>query len=393
MLDVQEIRQTELLCRNKLKLIRGGKEYFDLLIKLINNATESIHLQTYIYDDDETGSQVATALKAAALRNVSVYLMADGYASQVISQKFINDLRNNGVHFRLFEPLLRSKYFYFGRRLHHKVVVIDARYSLVGGVNITNRYNDMQGKPAWLDFALYADGDISRELYIICWKAWNGFSVRKRLTQLKETNSFPSYDYAEMSNVKIRRNDWIRRKNEISESYFSLFSNARSQITIVCSYFLPGIKLRGLLSKAAARGVKIKILTAGHSDIMLAKHAERWLYDWLLRNNIRILEYQPSILHAKVAICDSKWFTIGSYNVNNISAYASIELNLDVHDPALAMEVEQTINEIIKKDAVPITPEIHKRSTNIFIKLKRWLSYQAIRLVFNGMTFYYRQRS
>ena len=90
--------------------------------------------------------------------------------------------------------------------------------------------------------------------------------------------------------------------------------------------------MRRLLTNAAKRGVKIKVITAGPSDIMLAKHAERWMYDWLLRNKIELYEYQPAILHAKVAVCDSEWITIGSYNLNNISAYASIELNLDVHN-------------------------------------------------------------
>ncbi|MCZ2460319.1 MAG: phospholipase D-like domain-containing protein, partial [Chitinophagales bacterium] len=141
---------------NKVQLIRGGKEYFDLLLKLIGMAKDTIHLQVYIFDDDETGKKVAEALKTAVQRKVQVYLMADGYASQVMSQKFIDELRAAGIHFRLFEPVFRSKYFYFGRRLHHKVFVVDTRYALVGGLNISDRYNDMPGQPAWLDFALFA---------------------------------------------------------------------------------------------------------------------------------------------------------------------------------------------------------------------------------------------
>jgi cardiolipin synthase len=117
---------------------------------LINKATESIHLQTYIYDDDETGRQVADALIAAAKRNVSVYLLTDGYASQVMAKKFIHELKVSGVHFSFFEPLFRSKYFYFGRRLHQKVFVADTKFALVGGINITNRYNDMLVNPPGL---------------------------------------------------------------------------------------------------------------------------------------------------------------------------------------------------------------------------------------------------
>jgi len=147
---------------------------------LIHNATESIHLQTYIYDDDDTGRLIGEALKAAANRKVAVHLLADGYASKVMSKKFIRELRDAGVQVRLFEPLLKSKYFYFGRRMHQKVFVVDAKFSMVGGINITNRYNDMPGKKAWFDFAVYAEGEISRDLCVLCWKTWYGFPSKMR---------------------------------------------------------------------------------------------------------------------------------------------------------------------------------------------------------------------
>jgi len=95
-------------------------------------------------------------------------------ASQVLSQSFIDELRKTGIHFRFFESIFKSKYFYFGRRLHHKVAVFDAKYALVGGVNISDRYNDLRGKQAWLDFALYVEGEIAKQLCGLCWLTWNG---------------------------------------------------------------------------------------------------------------------------------------------------------------------------------------------------------------------------
>jgi cardiolipin synthase A/B len=391
--NVKEINTIKPITRDKIKLIRGGKEYFDLLIQLINEAGESIHLQTYIYDDDETGEQVANALKAAVQRNVAVYLLADGYASQVMSQNFINGLRGSGIHFRFFQPLLKSKYFYFGRRLHHKIFVADAKYSLVGGINVTDRYNDMPGKKAWLDFALYAEGEISRELCVLCWKTWNGFPAKMGRTPCDEIKMPVENNGRVAYKISMRRNDWVREKNEISETYLKMFRNARSHITILCSYFLPGKVIRSLLSKAARRGVKIKVITAGPSDVMLAKYAERWLYDWLLRNKIELYEYQSVVLHAKVAVCDGEWLTIGSYNINNVSAYASIELNLDVHKPDLAASTEELINMIVENHCVPITLKNHVRSKNIFKQFTRWFSYQFIRTVFYLLTFYYKQKS
>jgi cardiolipin synthase len=382
---------TEYTAQNKVQLIRGGKQYFDLLLQLIHTARESIHLQTYIYDDDETGVLVAEALKAAVKRKVQVYLIADGYASQVMSQKFIDDLRNAGIYFKMFEPVFRSKRFYFGRRLHHKVAVTDARFALVGGVNISNRYNDMPGKPAWLDFALYVEGEIARELCVLCWKTWYGFPSKMKITPCEEKEIVYTINPEKACLVRMRREDWVRRKIQVSKTYIEILRNARSHVTILCSYFLPGRKIRHLLSKASRRGVNIKVITAGRSDVMLTKYAERWLYDWLLRNKIELYEYQKNILHGKIAVCDSAWMTVGSYNVNNISAYASIELNLDVKNPAFANQVETLLENIIMDDCILISKEQHKRTKNIFKQFSRWLSYQFIRSVFYLFTFYFKQ--
>lgn len=376
-----------------VKLVQGGSDYFTLLLQMIADARESIHLQTYIFDDDETGNAVADALKAAARRKVNVYLLVDGYASQVMSQRFIDALRESGVQFRFFEPLFRSRYFYFGRRLHHKIVVVDACHALVGGINVSNRYNDMPGERAWLDFALYTSGESAAALCVLCWKTWNSFKSGMSPAPCDQNPGLSDRGKdSRVPTVLLKRNDWVRNKKEISNTYISMFRHARSHIVIVCSYFLPGKVIRRLLGRAAARGVKIKIITAGPSDVMMAKHAERWLYDWLLRNRIELYEYQPAVLHAKIAVCDSEWFTVGSYNINNISAYASIELNLDVHDPALATAAEQQLLTICERDCRKITPETLSRNTNLFQRLLRWFSYQIIRGVFYVLTFYYKQK-
>ncbi len=380
---------TGYLFGNRVQLVHGGREYFQILLQLIGEARESIHLQTYIFDDDETGTQVAEALMAAAARKVDVHLLTDGYASQVLSQRLINRMRGAGIQFRFFEPVFKSKHFYFGRRMHHKVFVADARVSLTGGVNISNRYNDMPGTPAWLDFALYAEGPVAQQLCVLCWKTWYSFPKKMGLTPCEELPVLPPLQPAN-TGVRMRRNDWVRRKNEISVTYIEMFRHARSHITILCSYFLPGKVIRRLLQHASRRGVKITVITAGPSDIMLAKHAERWLYDWLLRNKIELYEYQPSVLHGKVAVCDGEWLTIGSYNVNNISAYASIELNLDVRDAVLARETEAAFQELIAQHCIPINSQTHKR--NPLVQLVRWFSYHFIRLVFYLFTFYYKKQ-
>lgn len=378
---------------NKVELIRGGKQYFEVLHEMIENAKESIHLQTYIYDDDETGTRVAEALIDAANRNVKVYVLVDGYASQSLSRTFKDMLEGAGIHFRFFEPLFKSRHFYFGRRLHSKVVVTDTKYALVGGVNITDRYNDMPAEPAWLDFALFVEGPVVKEVCILCWKNWKGYPRRMKKTPCEEQESRFHFNSSETSKVRMRRNDWVRNKLEISNSYIEMFKNAKAHITILSSYVLPGSIFRKNLEKAIKRGVKVKMIISGESDIKMVKYAERYWYDWLMRNNIQIYEYTRTVLHGKLAVCDSEWMTIGSYNVNDLSAYASIELNFDVRDPRFINKVENVLQNIIEKDCILISKEEHLvRNRNLVKRFGQWFSYSIIRLTFNIFTFYYRHQ-
>jgi cardiolipin synthase A/B len=376
---------------NQVKLIHAGKEFFDKLLELIHKATESIHIQMYIFDDDETGQMVVDALKLAVQRKVAVYLLADGYASQSLTRQFIDDLRIAGIHFRYFEPLLKSKYFYLGRRLHHKLVVVDTRWALVGGVNISNRYNDMPDQPAWLDFALYVEGEIALPLCVLCWKAWKGYPSYMNITPCEEKKINFEIPEENRSRVRMRRNDWVRRKNQITATYLQMLNGAKTKVIILCSYFLPGRAIRNSLRKAVKRGVIIKVVMAGRSDVMIAKRAERWYYDWLLRNGLELYEYQKNILHGKLATADDSWMTIGSFNVNDISTYASIELNLDVDDPGVTRQTREMLEEIMQKDCIRITQEQYARSKNMFQQFLNWLSYRTFRTIFFLFTFYFKQ--
>jgi cardiolipin synthase len=378
---------------NKVSLIRGGAQYFELLEQLISAATQIIHLQVYIFDEDETGKRIGAALMAAAKRNVDVYLMADGYASKSLSHPFVRELTDGGINFRFFEPVFRGSNFYFGRRLHHKLVVIDNAIALVGGINISNHYNDLPGNAAWLDFALLSEGDIVKELCVLCWKTWKGFSPAKVFEPCIASTGLPVMPEGEKAAVRMRRNDWVRQKNQISKTYVQMLDGASSHISILCSYFLPGSIIRKNIKRAVKRGVSIKVIMAGKSDLVVAKNAERFMYDWLLRNKVAIYEYQPTVLHGKIAVCDSKWMTIGSYNVNDISAYASIELNLDIKNDLFAKEVENTLEAIILNDCRQVTNETHIRSKNSWKQFSRWVSYELFRLGFNLFTFYFKQKA
>ncbi len=375
---------------NKVSLVRGGVAYFSAIKEIIRRAERSIHLQTYIYEEDETGKDIAQELIKASSRGVSVYILLDGYASRKLSDSFIRRFKDAGIHFRFFEPVLRSNSFYFGRRLHHKVLVADAHYALVAGVNISNKYNDLPGDPAWLDWAISLEGETATELYKICISLWVKFPAEVKRIILSE--KMPAINSSWNCPVRVRRNDWVTRKNEISRSYLEMFNKANSEIIIMSSYFLPGRVFRKNLSRAVKRGVRIKLILAGASDVWVSKQAERYMYRWLFRNGIEIFEYPHNILHGKLAVYDSSWVTGGSYNVNNISAYASIELNLDIKDNNFAKHVRNTLQDIIHIDCVRVTEDEYSVTYNLFERFLQYLSYEAVRLIFFLFTFYFRQR-
>lgn len=364
---------------NKIQLIKGGSQYFNFLKELIGKAKQSIYIRIYILDDDTTGRGIADELIKAAERKVAVFLIADGYASQSLSKEFIKNLKDKGVHFKYFEPLFKSTHFYFGRRMHEKVVVVDGRYALVGGINFADRYNDIDGVSAWLDYALYVEGEAGFELYKYCVSDWNS----RKEVQLPEV----LFDLEEKDcSVRIRRNDWVKGTYEVWRTYFDWFNQAEETITIMCSYFLPGRVLRNRLSLAAKRGVRIKVILAGISDVMLAKHAERYLYTWMHKNNIEIYEYQKSVLHAKMMVVDNHFVTIGSFNVNDLSAYASLELNLDVRNKPFASSVTKIMETIIERDCTRITKKIFITNTTFIKRIVQRGSYEIVRFILNLST-------
>jgi cardiolipin synthase len=380
------------ISQNSIELIRGGRTYFDQILHLINHAQAIIQLQVYIYDDDETGKEITRALISAAKRNVEVYLMADGYASQKLSRKFMHELKEAGVHFRFFEPLFRSRHSYFGRRLHHKVIVVDNRFAMVGGINISNHYNDMPDQPGWLDFAVCMKGAIVKELCRICQKTWMGYLSETQVNFCSEYPDPPHISPGEDCQLRVRRNDWIMKKNQVSRSYLEMFRNAEHEIIMMSGYFLPGPIMRRNMKLATKRGVKIKLILAGISDVMVAKNAERFMYNWLFKNNISVYEYKPCVLHGKVAVHDRAWATVGSYNVNIISAYASIELNIDINNSGFAAGVQDMLEQIIRKDCEQITREDFIQRRGIFHRIWDRICYGFIRFLFYIFTFNFKQR-
>jgi cardiolipin synthase len=377
---------------NKVRLVHGGADYFSTLVQLIDQATNTIHLQTYIFDGDETGQLVSAALLRAAARRIQIFILLDGYASQHLSPEIISKWKAAGIHFRWFSPLLKSRHFYLGRRMHHKVFVADASFGLAGGVNISDRYNDIGGQPAWLDRALLVEGQAALKLHIICRDMWT--KAYWNLDRSRKANRFPHLPGVipeEECLVRVRRNDWVQGLNQISRSYVEMFRQAHSHVIVLSAYFMPGPILRKQMAQAAHRGVNIRIIVGAVSDVKISRLAEQYMYRWLFANQIEVYEYQGTVLHGKMAAYDGLWMTNGSYNVNRISAYASVELNMDVRNTAFAAQAEADLEEIIGDHCIRIDPNNYFQHHHWLQGLRQWAAYETVRIIFFLFTFYFKQ--
>jgi cardiolipin synthase len=362
-----------------IELLQSGEPFFASVEKVIDEAKHYIHFQTYILDEDETGKRIINALIRAAGRGVRTYLLLDAFGTGYLSKEFIDSIENSGILFRFFSPTLITKGFQLSLRLHSKVVLADGGVAIIGGMNFANRYHGTPGKKEWLDFALLIKGPECVHILSILKKLWNKTFISKE-ERSREMIHTPVL-HKEDIKIKVQQNNWYRRKIEILRSYRYALKTAQKRVILFASYFLPGRNERKLLRNASMRGVDITIVFSAKSDAPMFERATNFLYDFILRNKIKIYEYLPSNLHAKVATVDGKWSTIGSYNMNHLSDYASIEINVDILDEGFALHFEELLRSIIDKDCRQITAEEYNRRQTWYSKIRGWISYQMIRLL------------
>jgi cardiolipin synthase len=356
-------------------LVHSGEDYFSRLERIILDAKTEINIQTYIFDYDNIGKKIIAALKIAASRNVKINILLDGFGSFSFPEEVIKELNETGINIRFFSPFFSANSLYIGRRLHHKIIVADSKIALIGGINIADKYHGTRTAEPWLDYAVELnDQKIALDLQELC----EDIYLRKRIIRRKEIKSIIGID--EKSIITILQNDWLKRKNQIYNAYIKNIGNAKKEIVIVGSYFLPGKRLLNSLKKASQNGVKIKLILSGISDIPMARRASCHLYAKLLRYNIEIYEWEKSILHGKVAVIDNNWTTIGSFNLNNLSSFASIEMNVGINSDEFANNYLLHLNEIMEQ-CERITPETLEIRYNLTSKFNNWLSYWTTRTI------------
>ena len=369
---------------HQLQLLQGGKDFFPALIEAIDASAHEVRMETYIFNAVGSGALVAAALERAALRGVKVCLVMDGVGTPALDQHWCSRFQAAGVVWRIFAPMGR-----FGllipsrwRRLHRKLCVVDGQVAFCGGINVLDDFFDPNHGALSLprlDFAVRVSGPLVREAHAeqaqFWWRlqavqtaqqmdllaAWQALQLAVALAPPSQMTSpalaVPAAGATARSALVLRDN--LRHRADIERAYRKAIGEATQEIIIANAYFLPGRKLRRSLTHAAQRGVRVRLLLQGRYEYFMQYHAARPVYAVLLAAGVEIHEYSVSFLHAKVAVIDSRWATVGSSNLDPLSLLLAREANVVVEDPAFARQLRAQLEQAIEHGGCRVDPKTY----------------------------------
>ena len=373
---------------NRIELLQNGAEYFPRLLAAIEAAEQSIYIEAYIFELDDIGQRVSDALTAAAQRGVSVHLLIDGFGSQAAADTLIAKLGPKGAKVIVFR---RTRWWRFERRLlrrlHRKVSLFDNRLAFVGGINIIDDYHHPDPEPVRaklgprFDFAVACEGPLVSAIAFTVTRLWWTVSV---LQMKRRPSSRPQYIEPQPARDGVRAalllRDNLRNRRTIERAYMDAFAHARHEVLIANAYFLPGKKFRDALCNLAERGVRVRLLLQGLVEYPLQYYAQQALYGDLVKCGVQIYQYTPSYLHAKVAVVDQKWATVGSSNIDPYSLLLAREANVAVYDDAFAKDLQQALEAAIANDSTVVDADACARRSRLR-RAMSWVAYQLVRVL------------
>lgn len=360
--------------------MRNGEEYFPAIEAALDRAIDEIYLEAYIFTNDATGRRIAEALKRAAFRGVKTHLLIDGFGSIGLPKTIIDDFEAAGVMVLKFRPktspwTLRRRRL---RRLHRKIVVVDREIAFVGGINIVD---DMQTSPRY-DYAVSVQGPLVEEIHDSARHVWSRVAWRRMRNYWNRDVGGRSSSIEPRGRMRsaflVRDN--IRHRRDIEDAYLQEIEQAQSEIIVANAYFFPGLNFRHALLDASGRGVRVVLLLQGKMDHPLLQYASHALYGGFLEAGIEIYEYRLSIMHAKVAVIDEHWATVGSSNLDPFSLLLSLEANVVVDDESFAKELKHSLNQAIDCESRRIVKK-NWRTKSFHLRLASWLSYGLVRFM------------
>jgi cardiolipin synthase len=372
---------------NRVCLLESGGEYFPRLLAAIGAAMHSIHLETYMFAEDTIGRRVVDALSMAAGRGVAVRLVVDGFGTGVFAQSLTRRLEALGAQVVVYRPdrwwrLQRRSL----RRLHRKLVLIDDQIGFVGGINIIDDHHhpDFEAGPIGprFDFAVMCEGPIVAQIAYAMKRLW--WTIRLR--QLRRGAGTPPVLALEalppplVDGVRaaLLLRDNFRNRRTIERAYLDALEAARGDVLIAMAYFVPGRTFRRMLVGCARRGIRVRLLLQGRVEYAVQHYGQEALYGQLLEAGVEIYEYESSFLHAKVAVVDDFWATVGSSNIDPYSLLLAREANVAVYDATFARDLRARLERAIVEHSRPVRGEDFARR-GLLRRGLNWIAYGILR--------------
>lgn len=374
---------------NRLVLLETGQAYFPALEAAILGATREIFLETYIFQDDRVGRGIAAALRAAALSGVQVRVLVDGFGSSGFVASLLPGLQEAGVEVMVYRREIRRFTLrrHRLRRLHRKLAVVDGRIAFVGGINLIDDFDPLVPGHPRHDYAVQIEGPALAPILAAMERLWRQVrwaQLRRRPPRPGDSSADTTPAGSSLAAFVIRDN--LRHRRDIEEAYLQAIQHAQQEVLIANAYFLPGRRFRQALVEAAHRGVRVTLLLQGRVEYWLQHYATQALYPHLLANGIRLFEYQRSFLHAKVAVIDETWATVGSSNIDPFSLLLAREANLVVADPDFNADLRRRLQLAIAEGAVELRPKSLRRRS-VLARAASWVAYSLMRFAV-GMSGY-----
>lgn len=350
---------------DRITLHFDGQEALKAMIAAADAARHELLVESYIFRDDATGRRLQSALIDARRRGVTVRVLADAFGSFGTRSRFWNELRAAGVAVRLFHRL-SLRFWLQPLRDHRKLLVADRRLALTGGMNIGDEYgSSRRHRPdAWRDTQVEVEGPTAEELAAVFSESWEQAGGSPLTAEAADEDGAVSPDAPRSAGpqaqeagatVMVQDSRPFRGHRETAAALAAILAAARRRAWITNSYFVPGPRAASLLTATAARGVDVRLLLPGPTDIQLVRHAGHASFTRLLRSGVRIYEYRPAVLHAKTLVADDSVAVVGSTNLDLRSFRYNGECNLVIFDSATAGHLaEQFERDLAESDAVEL---------------------------------------
>lgn len=355
-----------------ITLLCGGTDFFAALVHAIDGAQHEVCLETYIFDFQGAALSVADALTRAAQRGVRVRLVVDGAGTGKLPALWRQRWDAVGLQYRVYAPITAPEFWrpMRWRRLHRKLCVVDQRIGFCGGINLIDDWLDPNVPdrlPApRLDYAVRVEGPLVRAMHDTMQQLWLRMQAVRELKERDIGKALDALRSAEAASVASKHGaarlvlrDNVRHRVDIERSYRRAIARARHDIVLACAYFFPGVRLLRALVLAAQRGVRVQLLLQGHYEYFLPYRAGRYLYGRLLAAGVEIHEYQASFLHAKVAVIDRQWVTVGSSNLDPLSLLLAREANVVARSASLATALHDSLSQAMTNHAHRIEPDAY----------------------------------